>query len=116
LQAHLIDLAKVSALLATLEILIAKFDVHMAIHVLGIALAALIAVVSCNAFLRDRRPKVLLLAIAFLLLGVQQIMESFESLGFAVVNTPLPLVGIELLHAVSFGAILFLAAGVLKKA
>jgi hypothetical protein len=116
LQAHLIGLAKVSALLATLEILIAKFDVHMAIHVLGIALAALIAVVSCNAFLRDRRPKVLLLAIAFLLLGVQQIMESFESLGFAVVNTPLPLVGIELLHAVSFGAILFLAAGVLKKA
>ena len=88
----------------------------MAIHLVGIALAALLAVVSCNAFLRDRRPKILLLAIAFLLLGAQQVMESLESLGFAVVNTPLPLVGIELLHAVSFGAVLFLALGVLKKA
>ena len=116
LQVHLIGLAKVSALLATLGLLIAKLNIHMAIHAVGIALAALLAVVSCNALLRDRRPKILLLAIAFLLLGVEQVMESFESLGFAVVNTPLPLVGIELLHAVSFGAVLFLAAGVLKKA
>ena len=116
MQPHLIGLAKVSALLATLGMLIAKLNFHMAIHAVGITLAALLAVVSCNAFLRDRRPKILLLTIAFLLLGVQQVMESLDSIGFAVVNTPLPLVGIELLHAVSFGAVLFLAAGVLKKA
>jgi hypothetical protein len=116
LQVHLIGLGKVSALLAAMGLLIAKLDVHMAIHAVGIALAALLAVVSCNSYLRDRRPKVLLLTVGFLLLGLQQVMESFESLGFAVVNTPLPLVGIELLHAVSFGTVLFLAAGVLKRA
>ena len=116
MQTHLIGLAKVSALLATMGLLIAKIDIHMAIHAAGITLAALLAVVSCNAFLRDRRSKILLLTIAFLLLGVQQVMESLESLGFTVVNTPLPLVSIELLHAVSFGTVLFLAAGVLKKA
>ncbi len=88
----------------------------MAIHAMGIALATLLAVVSCNAYLRDRRPKILLLTIGFLLLGMQQVMESVESLGFAVVNTSLPLVGIEVMHAVSFGTVLFLAAGVLKKA
>jgi hypothetical protein len=116
LQGHLIGLAKVSAFLATLGLLIAKLNVHVALHAVGIALSTLVAVVSCNAFLRDRRPKILLLTIAFLLLGVEQVMESFDSLGFAVVNTPLPLVGIEFLHAVSFAAVLFLAAGVLKKA
>jgi hypothetical protein len=116
LQAHLIGLAKGSAFLAAMGLLIAKLNIHMAIHALGIALAALLAVVSCNAFLRDRRPKIFLLTIAFLLLGVQQVMESLDSLGFAVMNTPLPFVGIELLHAVSFGAVFFLAAGVLKKA
>lgn len=116
LQVHLIGFGKVSVLLAALGLLVARLDIHMAIHAAGIALAVLLAVVSCNAYLRDRRPKILLLTVAFLFLGVQQVMEAFESLGFAIVNTPVPLVGIELMHVVSFGAILFFAAGVLKKA
>ncbi len=116
LQVHLIGFGKVSVLLAALGLLVAKFDIHMAIHVVGIALAALLAVVSCNSYLRDRRPKILFLSAAFLLLGVQQVMEALESLGFAVVNAPLPFIGIELLHVVSFGTVLFLAVGVLKKA
>ena len=123
LQAQLIGLSKVSAFLVAMGFAvgvamgqIAKLDIHMAIHAMGIALAALIAVVSCNAYFRDPTPKLLLLSIAFLLLVVEQVMEGLESLGFAAVMMPLPFVGIELLHVVSFGMVLFLAAGVLKKA
>lgn len=115
MQVHLIGFGKISALLAALGLLVVKLDIHMAIHAAGISLAVLLAVVSCNAYLRDRRPKILLLTIAFLFLGAQQMMEALESLGFSVVNTPVPLIGIELMHAVSFGAILFFAVGVLKK-
>jgi hypothetical protein len=116
MQANLVVLAKVSAFLAAIGMLIGKLNIHMTIHAMGITLAAVLAVVSCNAYWRDRRPKILLLTIAFLLLGVQQVLEASESLGLAVVNTQLPFVGIEFLHAISFGAILFLAAGVLMKA
>lgn len=123
LQAQLIGLSKVSAVLVAMGFAvgvslgqIARLNIHMAIHVMGIALATLVAVVSCNAYLRDPSPKILLLSISFLLLVIEQVMEALESLGFAVVMMPLPFVGIELLHVVSFGMVLFLAAGVLKKA
>jgi len=116
LQTHLIAVSKVSVLLAAMGLLLAKLNIHMAIHAMGIALAVLIAVVSCNAYLRDRSQKILLLSVAFLLLVVEQVLEGLDSLGFVAVMTPLPFVGIELLHVVSFGMVLFLAVGVLKKA
>jgi heme A synthase len=116
LPGNLIDLAKLSPFLIAIGFLFDKFDIHMMIHIIGVGLAVVLAVISCRVYVRDSRPKMLLLMIAFVLLGVQQVMELFESLGFTLVNTPLPLVGIELMHAISFGAIAFLAAGVLKKA
>ena len=115
-QAHLVVLAKISMIAAALGLLIDKLDIHMAIHATGIILAGVIAFVSFNSYLRDRRPKILLLTIAFVLLEVEQVMESLESLGVSLVNAPLPFVGIEVTHAISFGAVLFLAAGVLKRA
>jgi hypothetical protein len=111
----LIDGAKYCPFLIAIGLLFDKFNVHMVIHITGIALAALLAVISCKVYLHDSRPKILLLTVAFLLIGVQQVLESFESLGFALVNAPLPFIGIELIHAVSFGAIAFLTAGVLKE-
>jgi hypothetical protein len=116
LQLSLAGLAKAFPFMVGMSLLIDGFQIHMTIHVLGVALAAVLAVVSCNVYLRDLRPKILLLTVAFLLLGVEQVMELLQSLGFGGVNVQLPFVGIELLHAVSFGAIAFLTAGVLKKA
>ena len=116
LVANLIGLAKFFPFLIAMTLLVDQFNIHMIIHAVGIALATAVAIVSINVYLRDRRPKILLLTIAFLFLGAQQVIESFESLGLTIVNTPLPFVGIEFSHAVSVGAIVFLAAGVLKKA
>ena len=114
-QITLVGLAKVFPFLLGFGLLVDGFTIHMTIHAVGVALAAVLAVVSCNVYLRDSRPKILLLTIAFLLLGVEQVMEFLQSLGVASVNMALPLIGIELMHAVSFGAIAFLTAGVLKK-
>ena len=116
MQISLIGLAKVFPFLIAISLMIDAFKIHLTIHVIGVALAAVLAVVSCNAYLRDSRPKILLLTIAFMLLGAEQVMEFLQSLGFTAVMTPLPFLGIELMHAVSVGAIAFLTAGVLKKA
>ena len=116
MQISLVGLAKVFPFLVAISLMIDEFKIHMTIHVVGVALAAVLAVVSCNVYVRNRAPKILLLTIAFMLLEVEQVMEFFQSLGFTAVNIPLPFLGIELLHAVSFGAIAFLTAGVLKKA
>jgi hypothetical protein len=93
-----------------------EFKIHMTIHTVGVALAAVLTFVACNAFMRNRTPKTLLLAIAFVLLEAEQLMEFSQSLGVSAVNITLPYLGIELIHAVSVGAIAFLTAGVLKKA
>jgi hypothetical protein len=116
LQVSIVGIAKVLPFLVGMGLLIDGFQIHMTIHAVGVALAAVLGVVSCSVYSRDSRPKILLLTIAFLLLGAEQVMEFLQSLGFAAVNTPLPFLGIELTHAVSFGAIAFLTAGVLKKA
>jgi hypothetical protein len=116
LQLSLVGMAKAFSFLVGMGLLVDQFKIHMTIHAVGVALAAVLAVVSCNVYLRDSRPKILLLTIAFLFLGVEQVLEFLQSLGFAVVNMPLPFLGIELSHLVSFGAIAFLTAGVLKKA
>jgi hypothetical protein len=116
LQISLIGLAKVFPFLVAISLMMDAFKIHLTIHVIGVALAAVLTVVSCNAYFRDSRPKILLLTIAFMLLGAEQVMEFLQSLGFTAVMMPLPFLGIELMHVVSVGAIAFLAAGVLKKA
>lgn len=115
LQAYLGIFAKVLAVVASIGLILAKFDVHMSIHVLGFFLATLLVVVSCNSYYRERSLKVLFLAIAFVLLDLHQLMELFGSLGIFDVNIPIPLLGIELIHTVSFATVVFLAAGLLKK-
>ena len=116
LQISPIGLAKVISSLVAVSLMIDAFRIHLTIHVIGVALAAVLAVVSCNAYMRDSRPKILLLTIAFMLLGAEQVMEFLQSLGYTTVMMPLPFLGIELMHVVSVGAIAFLTAGVLKKA
>jgi len=115
LHVSLVGLGKFFPFLVALGLLVDGFKIHMTIHAVGVALAAVLVTVSCTVYLRDSRPKILLLTIAFLLLGAQQVMEFLQSLGFAAVNMPLPFLGIELMHAVSVAAIAFLTAGVLKK-
>jgi hypothetical protein len=115
LQVYLSIFGKVSAVVASIGLILVKFDVHTSIHVLGFLLASLLVVVSFNSYYRERSVKVLFLAIAFILLDVHQLMELFESLGTFDVNTPIPLLGIELIHTVSFATVVFLAAGLLKK-
>jgi len=96
-------------------ILTAEFNLHLSLHVISILLASLIAVVSWRSYFRDPREKIGLLAIAFLLLDIHQVLELASSLGIANVNLTIPLLGIELIHAVSFSTVAFLAAGILKK-
>ncbi len=115
LQEYLIGFAKVSAIGAGIGLILVKLNVHMAIHVAGFLLATLLAVVSCNSYYRDRRQKILLLSIAFILLDLQQSMELFESLWSLNINIPVPLLGIELIHIISCATVAFLAAGVLSK-
>lgn len=115
MQEYLIGFAKVSAISAGIGLILVRLNVHMAIHVVGFLLATLLAVVSCNSYYRDRRPKILLLAIAFILLDLQQLMELSESLWGLNVNIPVPLLGIEFIHVISFATVAFLAAGVLRK-
>ena len=115
LQEYFASLVKVSAIGTGIGLIIVKLNVHMAIHVIGLLLATLLAVVSCNSYYRDRRPKILLLAIAFILLDLQQFMELSESFLSLKVNVPVPLLGIELSHLISFATVAFLAAGVLRK-
>ena len=92
-----------------------RLDLHLSLHIIGIMLATLIAIISWRSYIQDRRPKICLLAFAFLFLDLHQLLELFESLGMTFVNISLPLIGIELIHAISFGTIIFLAAGILKK-
>ncbi len=112
---YLSILAKALAVVASVGLILAKFDVHMSIHVLGFFLAALLVVVSCNSYYRERSLKVLFLAVAFVLLDLHQLLELVGSLGIFDVNMPIPLLGIELIHTVSFAAVVFLAVGLLKK-
>jgi hypothetical protein len=96
-------------------IITTRFNVHLSLHIVGISLATLLAVVSWRSYFQDRRLKICLLAFAFLLLDLHQLLELFASIGITYVNASLPLVGIELIHVVSFGTIAFLAAAVLKR-
>lgn len=116
LQGYLAGFAKMAVVGGGIGLIIAKLDVHMSLHVLGFLLATFLAVVSCRSYFRDRSQKVFLLAVAFVLLDLHQLLEAFESFGILAVNLTLPLLGIELIHAVSFATVVFLAAGVLKKA
>lgn len=116
MQTTSIGFAKMFSFLTAISLVIGEFRIHMTIHALGVSLAAVLGLVSCRVYVQNRTPKTLLLAIAFSLLGLDQVMELLQSLGFAAVNVTLPFLGIEAIHAVSFGAIAFLAAGVLKKA
>jgi hypothetical protein len=115
LQEYLSGFAKVSAAGAGIGLILAKFDVHMSIHVLGFLLATLLVVVSCNSYYRERTLKVLFLAIGFGLLDLQQLMELIGFFGIFDVNMPIPLLGIETIHTVSFATVVFLAVGLLKK-
>jgi hypothetical protein len=115
LQEYLSGFVKVSAVGGGIGLILAKFDVHMSIHVLGFLLATLLVVVSCNSYYRERRLKVLFLAIGFGLLDLQQLMELIGYFGILDVNMPIPLLGIEMIHTVSFATVVFLAVGLLKK-
>jgi hypothetical protein len=115
LQEYLGAFAKVSAVGAGIGLILARFDVHMSIHVLGFLLATLLVVVSCNSYYRERRLKVLFLAIGFGLLDLQQLMELIGFFGIFDFNMPIPLLGIEMIHTVSFATVAFLAVGLLKK-
>jgi hypothetical protein len=95
--------------------LTATFDLHLSLHIVGLLLACLLAVVSWASYFRDRRPKIGFLAFAFLFLTVHQLLELSESLGSVYVNFPVPFLGIEVIHLVSLGTVVFLAAGILKK-
>lgn len=108
-------LVKTSSIATFGWLIAAKANVHIAIHLVGILLATLLAVVSWNSYYRNPSSKILLLAIAFALLDLSQIMETLESLGVMFVNLSLPLLGIEFIHTVSFATVALLAAGVLKK-
>jgi hypothetical protein len=92
-----------------------QFSVHILLHIVSLAIATFMVVVSWTSFLRARRSKILLLAIAFLLLDVQQLMEFFEVFGAFNPNLLLPLVGVEVMHSISFATIALFAAGVLKQ-
>ena len=111
----MIGFAKASALGTGIGLILVKLNLHMALHVIGFLLATLLAVISCNSYYRYRRPKILLLAIAFILLDLQQMMELSESLWSLNINTPVPLLGIEFIHIISFATVVFLAAGIIRK-
>ena len=95
--------------------LTATFDLHLSLHIVGLLLACLLTVISSISYFRDRRPKIGFLSLAFFFLTLHQLLELSESLGSAYVNFPVPFLGIEIIHLVSFGTIVFLAAGILKK-
>ena len=95
--------------------LTARFNLHLSLHVVGVLLAGLLALISWTSYFRDRRPKIGLLAFAFLFLTLHQLLELSESLGSFYVNFPVPFLGIEIIHLVSFCTVVFLAAGILKK-
>jgi len=92
-----------------------RTNLHLSLHVVGVLLAALLAILSWASYFRDRRPKIGLLALAFVLLTFHQLLELSESLGSVYVNFPVPFLGIEMIHLVSFCTVAFLAAGILKK-
>ena len=92
-----------------------RFDLHLSLHVVGVLLAGFLTLLSWTSYLRDRRPKICFLAFAFLFLTLHQLLELFESLGSFYVYFPVPFVGIEIIHLVSFCTVVFLAAGILKK-
>src|SRR5208282_5536798 len=94
--------------------LTARFNLHLSLHIVGLLLACLLAVVSFASYFRDRRPKIGLLALAFLFLALHQLLELAESLGSVYVNFPVPFLGIEIIHLVSFVTVVFLAVGILK--
>lgn len=100
---------------AGIVVFAAKVSVHTSIHALGFLLATVLAIISCNSYYRDRSPKILILAIAFTLLDLQQLMELSEAIQLFDFNTPIPFLGIEMVHAVSFATVTFLLAGVVKK-
>ncbi len=93
----------------------ARLDLHLSLHIVGVLLAGLLAVLSWASYFRDRRPKIGLLAFAFVFLTLHQLLELSESLGSFYVNIPVPFLGIEIIHLVSFCTVVFLAAGILKK-
>lgn len=95
--------------------LTARFNLHLSLHIVGLLLAALLAVLSWASYFRDRRPKIGFLALALLFLTLHQLLELSESLGSVYVNFPVPFLGIEIIHLVSFGTVVFLAAGILKR-
>jgi hypothetical protein len=95
--------------------LTARINLHLSLHVVGVLLAGLLAILSWASYFRDRRPKICLLAFAFVLLTLHQLLELSESLGSAYVNLPVPFLGIEIIHLVSFSTVVLLAAGILKK-
>lgn len=115
MQGYLIGLAKVWALLAGISLIVARLNVHVAIHVIGFLLATILAIVSCNSYYRERRSKILLLSIAFIFLEFQQLMELSQSLLSLDVIVPVPLIGIEFNHLISFATVAFLTVGVLGK-
>ena len=106
---------KLPVIIAGVGLILAKLSVHMTLHIIGFLLAGFLAIVSCNSYRRDRRAKILLLVIAFVLIDLQQLLELFESAGVYNVNIAVPVLGIELVHFVSFSSIAFLAAGILRK-
>ena len=95
--------------------LTARVNLHLSLHVVGVLLAGLLAFLSWASYFRDRRPKIGFLAFAFMFLTIHQLLELYGSLGSFDVNFPVPFLGIEIIHFVSFCTVVFLAAGILKK-
>lgn len=88
---------------------------HVLFHFASVALATVLLMASWKSCLRDRRLKIFLLAVAFLLFDIHQSMEFLEAIGIFNPRVLIPVLGVELIHSVSFGTIALLTAGVLKR-